>query len=98
MGLASGGACNGLEYFLHPRAAERVVWNGEKRRFWQFFLKNSRHLTQEAQIGTPLPEARDVPDPPLVREHPGMRALGVFGTSGDPRILPRRIYPLGSTV
>ena len=27
MGLATGGACSGLESFLHPRAAERVVWN-----------------------------------------------------------------------
>ena len=70
MGLASGGACSGLESFFHPRAAERMVWNGEKRRFWQVFLTNPRHLTQEAQIGTPLPEARDVPDPPLVRGPP----------------------------
>ena len=73
MGLASGGACSGLESFLHPRAAERVVWNGEKRRFWQFFYIYKFKATDsgEAQIGTPLPEARDVPDPPLVRGHPG---------------------------
>ena len=72
MDLASGGACSGLESFFHPRAAERVVWNGKNRRFLHVFLTKSRHLTQEAQIGTPLPEAHDVPDPPQCGDIPVM--------------------------
>ena len=67
MGLASGGACSGLESLLHPRAAERVVWNGKNRRLLHVFLTKSRHLTQEPQMGPPHSVVHDVPDPPPVR-------------------------------
>ena len=56
MALASGGACGVLKSFSHPRAAEKAVRIGKICSTFGCF---PMHLTQEAQIGTPLPEARD---------------------------------------